>query len=86
MWAAARPKWWGVLCETTTDNWLARTRSAHKAARPRFTCPYGGWGGHYVYVCTSRLAWSLEPPAAASPAGSGVSPTASVELAIPQMV
>jgi len=44
--AAARPKWWGFLCETTTDNWLARTRSAHKAARPRFTCPCatGGQG------------------------------------------
>ena len=41
-----RPKWWFYLRETTTDNWLARTRSAHKAARPRFTCPCatGGQG------------------------------------------
>ena len=35
MWAAARPKWWGFLCETTTDNWLARTRSAHLGGRAR---------------------------------------------------
>ena len=26
--AAARLKWWGVLCETTTDNGLARTSRA----------------------------------------------------------
>jgi hypothetical protein len=39
MWAAARPKWWGFLCETTTDNCLARTRRTHLGGRAEIHFP-----------------------------------------------
>ena len=37
--AAARPKWWVFVCETTTDNGLARTRRAHLGGRAEIHFP-----------------------------------------------